>query len=202
MNEFRTSSITPSLQEPFAQQQTGLGAYVAKSTTSFVQAPTTGHSTPTSYGQLVLPKGHTVHIVPSQQSPNSLHLPLVPSSFIFLSAINAMLQSQLQPSRDLESHITEPFRLRATKVTEVEWSKRDHSTSDNPNQNEQGPKNKKNKKRNPRRDDFFDGISFFHYMIKEINAEITLLKKLVIKSRQSSPTAKKLSSLRKNHSLS
>ena len=108
-----------------------------------------------------------------------------------------MLQSQTSQPYDLEHHISEPFRLLATKVTRVEWPFQKNNTASNGKQPRDGSKKNRKKKKGSARDEFFDGTSFFHTVATQENSTFDFTdKNIAAASERLTPEARRLARLR------
>lgn len=92
------------------------------SSTQFVsnQPSQSGFQT-SSQGLLLLPQGEVVHILPTASPQQPQFLPQLPTAALFTSVVGALLQSQNTTQHDIETPITDPVLILASKVVRIEW---------------------------------------------------------------------------------
>lgn len=132
------------------------------SSTQFVsnQPSQSGFQT-SSQGLLLLPQGEVVHILPTASPQQPQFLPQLPTAALFTSVVGALLQSQNTTQHDIETPITDPVLILASKVVRIEWPS-SGGDKDPYEANARNEKKKKNKKSKNHTSFKFDGSCFFY----------------------------------------
>lgn len=147
---------------------------ISRSAVTFEGTPAANLAATSGYGQLHLPEGKVVHLVPSHPNTATMGI-MLPSGYLFASAIGAMLQSRYSPQESIENHVVETTGFSPTKVSQVEWSLHKGASQQFP---EQEPKKKsKRKKKSTAREELFDGCYFFHTVVVQPVSEFDLSTK-------------------------
>ncbi len=144
-------------------------------------ASPSGQAVSSSYGQIRLPEGRVVHVLPRHDARPSQFIRL-PVGFLFASTISAMLQSRPNFSHAIAPHIARAFKLRNSKIAAVDWIQGRQPQDQSGKQRNNGKKQKKKKKATSRDvSDIFNDALFHEaiqsFLERETNSEHHILHK-------------------------